>query len=135
MGIWSKKSSLILGKNVYFYPRSPSQCGSYCISPCYEKLIRKAIHFLCDEVFQRMRTGWEKSTHTMGKGRVPISQNLPTGCVLLHFLVLRETDAMPIYLMRFANFSLCFRLCMYKLGSCWQMKRKRDESMTILFGY
>ena len=39
----------------------------FAIFPCYEKLMGKPMYFPCDEVYHRMRIGWEKSIRTMGK--------------------------------------------------------------------
>ena len=59
-------------------------------------------HFTYDEVYHKMRIGWEKSTHTMGKLWVPVSQVLSIWWVLFHFLVLWEifgkTHAFPVLL-------------------------------------
>ena len=42
----------------------------------------------CNEEYHKMGFGWEKSTHTMRKVWVPISQVLPIRWVLLYFFVL-----------------------------------------------
>ena len=59
------------------------------------------MHFPCNEVYHRMGIEWEKSTHTMGKVWLPISQVFPIRWVLLHFPVLWEIDgkthAFPIW--------------------------------------
>ena len=70
--------------------------------PYNGKLMRKSMHFPYDEVYHRMEIEYEKSTHTMGKVWVPISQFLLVQWVLLHFPVLweinGETQAFPIWL-------------------------------------
>ena len=57
-------------------------------------------HFSYAEVYHKMEIGWEKSTHTMGKVWVSVSQTFPIPWVLLHFPVLweiyGETHAFPI---------------------------------------
>ena len=49
------------------FPGSFHRMGFCCIFPNYGKLMGKPMHFPCDEVHHRMGTGWEKSTHTIGK--------------------------------------------------------------------
>ena len=74
------------------FPGSPHTIGFVTFSsraenswenPCIPQMVKYAI-------------GWEsngkKSTHTMEKVRVSISQTLPIPWVLLHFLVLWEID-------------------------------------------
>ena len=66
----------------------------------YEKLMGTPMHFPYDEVYHRTGIGWEKTTHTMGKVWLPISQVLPIRWVLLHFPRLwkidGKTQAFPI---------------------------------------
>ena len=50
----------------------------------------KPIHSPYAEVYHRMGIGWEKSTQTMGKVWLSISQAFPIPWVLLHFPVLWE---------------------------------------------
>ena len=64
----------------------------FCIFLYYGKLMGKPMHFPYDEVYSRMGIGWEKTTHTIGKVWLPISQVLPIGWVLLHFPMLWEID-------------------------------------------
>ena len=52
----------------------------------------KPMHFSYDEVYHRMEIRWWKSTHTMGKVWLPISQVLPIRWVLFHFPMLWEID-------------------------------------------
>ena len=90
MGIWWKKVPILWGKYGYQFPRLSQFNGFHCIFQCYGKLMGKPKHFPCDEVYYRMGIWLEKSTNTMGKVCVPISQ--PFLRVLLHFLVLWEID-------------------------------------------
>ena len=82
------------------FPRF-SPYDEFCyIFPYYEKFMGKPMHFPFDEVYHRMRIEWEKSTHNIGKGWVPVSQTFLTPWVLLHFPVMweiyGETHAFPI---------------------------------------
>ena len=96
-----KKAPILWEKYEHQFPRSSSHNGFCCILPYYGKLMGKPMHFPYDEVYHRMGIGWEKSTHTMGKVWLPISQVLPIRWVLLHFPMLWEIDgkshAFPIW--------------------------------------
>ena len=70
----------------------PPYDGFCCIFLYYGKLMGKPLHFPYDEVYHRTGIGWEKSTHTMGKVWLPISQVLPIRWVLLHLPLLWEID-------------------------------------------
>ena len=52
----------------------------------------KPMHFPYDEAYNRMGIGWEKTTLTVGKVWLPISQVLPIRWVLFHFPMLWEND-------------------------------------------
>ena len=96
-----KKAPILWEKYEYQFPRSSSYNGFCCIFPYYGKLMGKPMHFPYDEVYHRMGIRWEKSTHTMGKVWLPISQVFPIRWVLLHFPMLLEIDgkthAIPIW--------------------------------------
>ena len=96
-----KKAPILWEKYEYQFPRSSSCNGFCCILLHYRKLMGKPMHFSYDEVYHRMGTRWEKSTHTMGKVWLPICQVFPIQWVLLHFPVLWEIDekthAFPIW--------------------------------------
>ena len=72
----------------------------HCILPYCGKFMGKPMHSPYDEVYHKMGIGWEKSTHTMGKVWVSVSQTFPIPWVLLHFTILweiyGETHAFPI---------------------------------------
>ena len=116
MGIYWKKAPILCIKYENKFSTLSPLDELCCLFPCYRKLLRKPIHFPCDkvyhwmgifccifsyngklmgkfmcfpydEVYHRMGISWEKSTHTMGKVRVPISQVFPMQWVLLHFPV------------------------------------------------
>ena len=87
-----KKVSILWEKYDYQFPWFSPYDGFCCIFPYYGKLKGKPMHFPHDEVYDRMGMGWEKSTHTMGNVRLPISQVLPIRWVLLHFPMHWETD-------------------------------------------
>ena len=92
-----KKAPKLWEKYEYQFPRSSSYNGFCCIFPYYGKLMGKSMHFPHDEVYHRIGIRWEKSTHTMGKVWLPISQLLPIQWVLLHFPMLWKTDGNPTY--------------------------------------
>ena len=96
-----KKVRILWEKYDYQFPRFSPYSGFCCIFPYYGKLMGIPMHFPYDEVYHRMGIGWEKSTHTMGKVWLPISQVLPIRWVLLHFPMLWEIDgkshAFPIW--------------------------------------
>ena len=96
-----KNVPIIWEKYEHEFPRFSPYDEFCCIFPYYEKLMGKPIHFPYAEVYHRMGVGWEKSTHTMGKVWLLISQTFPISWVLLHFLVLweiyGETHAFPIW--------------------------------------
>ena len=91
MGIRWEKSTHTMGK--VWLPISQVFPDGFCyIFLYYGKLMGKLMHFPYDEVYHRMGIGWEKSTHTMGKVWLPISQVFPIRWVLLHFPMLWEID-------------------------------------------
>ena len=92
MGIGWEKIPILWEKYDYQFPRFSPYNGFCCILPYYGKLMGKPMHFPYDEVYHRMGIGWEKSTHTMGKVWLPISQVFPIRWVLLHFPMLWEID-------------------------------------------
>ena len=96
-----KKVPILWEKYDYQFPRFSPYSGFCCIFRYYGKLMWKPMHFPYDEVYHRMEIGWERSTHTMGKVWLPISQVFPIQWVLLHFPVLWEIDvkshAFPIW--------------------------------------
>ena len=83
-----KKAPILWEKYEYQFPRSSPYDRIDCIFSCYGKLMGKPMHFPYDEVYHRMGIEWEKSTHTMGKVWIPISQVLPIKWVLFHSPVL-----------------------------------------------
>ena len=96
-----KKAPVLWEKHEYQFLRSSPSDGFCWIFLCYGKLMGKPIYFPCNEVYHRMEIEQEKSTHSMGKVWVPISQVLLIQWVLLHFPVLWEIDgkthAFPIW--------------------------------------
>ena len=92
MGIGWKRSTHTITKYDYQFPRFSPYNGFCCIFPYYGKLMGKRMHFPYDEVYHRMRIRWEKSSYTMGKVWLPISQLLSIQWVLLHFPMLWEID-------------------------------------------
>ena len=87
-----KKVPILWEKYDYQFPRFSPDDGFCCIFPYYGKLMGKPMHFLYDEVYHRTGIGWEKSTYTMGKVWLPISQVLLIRWVLSHFPMLWEID-------------------------------------------
>ena len=98
---YGEKSPILWEKCEYLFSRFTPFKEFCCISPYYEKLMRKPMHFPYDEVYRRMGIVCGKITHTMGKVQVPISQVHPIQRVLSHFPVLWEIDgethAFPIW--------------------------------------
>ena len=96
-----KKAPILWEKYEYQFPRLSPYHGFCYIFPCCGKFMGKPIHFPYAEVYHRMGIGWEKSTHTMGKVWLSISQAFLIPWVLLHFPVLwevyGETHAFPIW--------------------------------------
>ena len=96
-----KKVPILREKYDYQFLRFSPYVGFWCIFRYNGKLMGKPMHFPYDEVYHRMGIRWEKSTHTMEKVWLSISQVLPIWCVLLHFPVLWEvhgkTHAFPIW--------------------------------------
>ena len=96
-----KEVLILWEKYDYQFPRFSPYNRFCCIFPYYGKLMGKPMHFPYDEVYHRMGIRWEKSTHTMGKVWLPISQVFPIQWVLLHFPLLWEIDgkthAFPIW--------------------------------------
>ena len=96
-----KNAPILWGKWEHQFPRFSPYDGFCCIFVYYGKLIGKPMHFPFFEVYHRMGIVWGKTTHTMGKVWVSISQTFPIPCVLLHFPVLweiyGETHAFPLW--------------------------------------
>ena len=96
-----KKAPILREKYEYQFPRLSPYHGFCCIFPYCGKFMGKPMHFPYAEVYHRMGIGWEKSTHTMGKVWLSISQTYLIPWVLLHFPVVREmygeTHAFPIW--------------------------------------
>ena len=96
-----KKAPILWEKYEYQFPRLSPYHGFCYIFPCCGKFMGKPIHFPYAEVYHRMGIGWEKSTHTMGKVWLSISQIFPIPWLLLHFPVLweiyEETHALPTW--------------------------------------
>ena len=96
-----KKAPILWEKYEYQFPRLFPYHGFCCIFPYCGKFMGKPMHFSYAVVYHRLGIRWEKSTHTMGKVRVPISQTLPILWILLHFPIPREiygeTHAFPIW--------------------------------------
>ena len=82
---YGEKSPILWEKYEYQFPRFTPYEGFCCISPYYEKMMGKPMHFPYDEVCHRMGIGWEKSTHTMGKVWLSVSQTYPISWVLLYW--------------------------------------------------
>ena len=95
-----KKAPILWEKYEYQFPRLSPYHGFCYIFPCCGKFMGKPIHFPYAEVYHRMGIGWEKSTHTMGKVWLSISQTFPVPWDLLHFPlqweIYGETHAFPI---------------------------------------
>ena len=96
-----KNAPILLERYENQFPRL-SPCNEFCcIFPYCGKFMGKPMHFSYAVVYHRLGIRWEKSTHTMGKVWVPISQTLPILWVLLHFPLPREiygeTHAFPIW--------------------------------------
>ena len=83
-----KKAPTLWEKYEYQFPRLSPYHEFCCIFPYCGKFMGKPMHFPYAEVYHRMGIGWEKSTHTMGKVWVSVSQTFPIPWVLLHFPVL-----------------------------------------------
>ena len=96
-----KKAPILWEKYEYQFPRLSPYHGFCYIFPCCGKFMGKPIHFPYAEVYHRMGIGWEKSTHTMGKVWVSVSQTFSIPWVLLRFPVLweiyGEAHAFPIW--------------------------------------
>ena len=96
-----KKAPILWEKHEYQFSRLSPYHGFCCIFSYCGKFMEKPMHFPYVEVYHRMGIGWEKSTHTMGKVWVSVSQTFPIPWVLLHFPVLGEiygeTHAFPIW--------------------------------------
>ena len=97
---YGEKSPIPWERYEYQFPRFTPFEGFWCIFPYYEKFMGKPMHFRYAEAYHRMGIGWEKSTHTMGKVWLSISQTFPIPWVLLHLPILweiyGETHAFPI---------------------------------------
>ena len=95
-----KKSPILSEKYEYQFPRLSPYHGFCCIFSYCGKFMGKPMHFPYAEIYHRMKIGWEKSTHIMGKVWLSISQTFPIPWVFLHFLVLwriyGETHTFPI---------------------------------------
>ena len=96
-----RRALILWEKYEYQFPRLSPYHGFCCILPYCGKFMGKPMHFPYAEVYHRMGIGWEKSTHTMGKVWLSISQTFPVPWDLLHFPVqweiYGETHAFPIW--------------------------------------
>ena len=68
-----KKAPILCEKHENQFHWHSQYHGFCCIFPYCGKFIGKPMHFPYAEVYHRMGTGWEKSTHTMGKIWLSIS--------------------------------------------------------------
>ena len=100
-----KKAPMLWEQYGYRFLNFSPYHGFCCIFLYCGKFMGKPIHFSYAEVYHRMGIGSEKSTHSMEKVWLSISQTFPMPWVLLHFPVLwgiyRETRAFPIWWHRF----------------------------------
>ena len=80
-----KKAPIQWEKYEYQFPRPSPYDGFCCIFPYYKKLMGKPMHFPYDEVYHRMGIKWEKSTHTMGKVWLRISQVYDGFCCIFQY--------------------------------------------------
>ena len=51
----------------YFGNQFPKLSPFDGLFPCYGKLMRKHMHFPCDEVYHKMGIQWKKGAYNMGK--------------------------------------------------------------------
>ena len=106
-----RKAPIIWEKYEYQFPRLSPYYRFCCIFLYCGKLLGKPMHFPYAEVYHRMGIGWGKSTHTMGKAWLSISQTFSIPWVLLHFPVLweiyGETHAFPIWCHRLIFSCVC----------------------------
>ena len=106
-----RKAPIIWEKYEYQFPRLSPYCRFCCIFLYCGKFLGKPMHFPYAEVYHRMGIGWGKSTHTMGKAWLSISQTFSIPWVLLHFPVLweiyGETHAFPIWWHRLIFSCVC----------------------------
>ena len=63
----------------------------------YVNAMRKLLHFPFDELYHRMGTGWIRSTYTVGKLWLPISQVPPIEWVFLHFPCYGKSMGKPMH--------------------------------------
>ena len=95
-----KKAPILWENYGYRFPRFSRYHGFSFIFLYCGKFMGKPMHFPYAEVYHRMGIGWEKSTHTMGKVWVSVSQTFHIPWVLLHFPALwgiyGETHVFPI---------------------------------------
>ena len=49
------------------FPKLSPFDGFGCLFPCYGKLMRKHMHFPCNEVYHKMGIQWKKGAYNMGK--------------------------------------------------------------------
>ena len=115
-----KKAPILWEKYGYQFPRLSTYHGFCCIFLYCGKFMGKPIHFTYAEVYHRMGIEWEKSTHTIGKVWVSVSQTFPIPWVLLHFPVLweicGETHAFPLW-WHWLTFS-CVWKCIHSPRCC-----------------
>ena len=57
-----------------------------CLFQCYGLLMRKPLHFPCDEANHNIGIRWKRTTHIFGKVWVPISKVLPNVWICCIFL-------------------------------------------------
>ena len=82
-----------IGTNFTGFPHSWG-FGAFSL---YVKAMRKPLHFPFDELYHRMGTGWIRSTHTVGKLWLPISQVPPIEWVFLHFPCYGKSMGKPMH--------------------------------------
>ena len=128
-----KKAPILWEKYGYRFPRLSPYHGFCCIILYCRKSTGKPMHFPYAEVYHRIGIGWEKSTHTMGKVWLSISQTFPIPWVLLHFPVLweiyGENHAFPIWWHR-----LIFPCDFFLLTSNKFITKSKNEAAKKLCG-
>ena len=127
-----EKEAAVLSENYdYRFPRLCPYHGFCCIFPHCGNFMGKPIHFPYAEVYHRMGIRLEKSTHTMGKLWLSISQTFLIPWVLLHLPVLweiyRETHVFPICWHRLIFSRVKLFLLMYHLPRLWSLLKVHGE--------
>ena len=127
-----EKEAAVLSENYdYRFPRLCPYHGFCCIFPHCGNFMGKPIHFPYAEVYHRMGIRLEKSTHTMGKLWLSISQTFLIPWVLLHLPVLweiyGETHVFPICWHRLIFSRVKLFLLMYHLPRLWSLLKVHGE--------